>query len=108
MSTGLIENSAKELLPAQTDSILPVFESVRDISRCIAQSDTIKTNKTRIKPLLLLSYIWRVIRELSGDDAYERYIAQHAIKFPDAKPLARKDFFHCQQQEKWNGIRRCC
>ncbi|MDQ3268317.1 MAG: YbdD/YjiX family protein [Pseudomonadota bacterium] len=54
------------------------------------------------------SYVWRAIRELSGDDAYERYIAQHATNDPDTTPLARKDFFLYQQQQKWRGIQRCC
>jgi uncharacterized short protein YbdD (DUF466 family) len=108
MSTGLTERSANELLSGVSDCSLPVSEAVQDINRDIAQSDTLKANKTRIKPLPLLSYIWRAIRELSGDDAYERYIAQHATSFPDTMPLARKDFFLSQQRQKWSGIQRCC
>ena len=108
MGTGLTERSANKLLSMVNDSNLPVFETAEDIHENIAQSDTLKTIETCIKPLSLLSYVWRVIRELSGDDAYERYIAQHAINYPDIKPLARKDFFHYQQQQKWSGIQRCC
>ncbi len=108
MSTGLTERSAHELLSAVNDSSLPVFEAVQDINWDIAQSDTLKANETCIKPPPLLSYIWRAIRELSGDDAYERYIAQHAICFPDTAPLPRKDFFLYQQRQKWSGIQRCC
>lgn len=108
MRRRLIEHSTKELLSAGNDSSLSVFESARDINGCIEQSDTIQADKIGIKFLLLFSHIWRVIRELSGDDAYERYIAQHAIDYPGVRPLARKDFFHCQQQKKWGGIRRCC
>lgn len=108
MTTELTENSANELLPAGNDSSLSMFKSARDLNLSIAQSDTLQTNKIGIKLFLLLSHMWRVIRELSGDDAYERYIAQHAIDYPDVRPLARKDFFHCQQQKKWSGVRRCC
>ena len=74
--------------------------------------------------------LWSVVRELSGDDAYERYLAHwrehHA---GEAAPLAREDaplaredaplaredaplgraaFFRAEQARKWNGIRRCC
>jgi len=108
MGTGLTDRSTNESLSAVNDSSLPVFETAEDIHQYIAQSDTLKTIETCIKPLSLLSYVWRVIRELSGDDAYERYIAQHATNYPDATPLTRKDFFLYQQQQKWSGIQRCC
>jgi len=108
MGTGLTERSANESLSAVNDSSFPVFETAEDIDQYIAQSDTLRTNETCIEPLPLLSYIWRAIRELSGDDAYERYIAQHAANYPDTTPLARKDFFLYQQQQKWSGIQRCC
>jgi uncharacterized short protein YbdD (DUF466 family) len=52
---------------------------------------------------------WRAIRQLSGDDAYERYLAHHADCHAHAAvPLSRKEFFRQQQQAKWGGIRRCC
>ena len=108
MVTGLTERSANNSLSSVNDSSLPVFETAGDIHQYIAQSDTLKTIETCIKPLSLLSYVWRVIRELSGDDAYERYIAQHATNYPGITPLARKDFFLYQQQQKWSGIQRCC
>ncbi|MCE9551221.1 MAG: YbdD/YjiX family protein [Betaproteobacteria bacterium] len=108
MGTRLTERSANESLSAVNDSSLSVFETAEDIHQYTAQRDTLKANETGIKPLSLLSYVWRVIRELSGDDAYERYIAQHATNFPDTTPLARKDFFLYQQQKKWSGIQRCC
>ena len=108
MGTGLTDRSANESLSAVNDSSLPVFETAKDIHHYIAQSDTLKTIETGIKPLSLWSYVWRAIRELSGDDAYERYIAQHATNYPDTTLLARKDFFLYQQQQKWSGIQRCC
>ena len=108
MGTRLIERSVNESLSAVSDSRLPVFETTQDVSRYIAQSATLRTNKIRIDPFPWWSYVWRVIRELSGDDAYERYIAQHATNDPDTTPLARKDFFVYQQQQKWRGIQRCC
>ena len=51
---------------------------------------------------------WRFVRRLSGDDAYERYLAHHAACHAEMPPLSRKEYFQRQQQQKWNGIRRCC
>jgi uncharacterized short protein YbdD (DUF466 family) len=59
---------------------------------------------------------WATLRELTGDDAYERYLAHwrehHA---GDGAPLAREDaplgraaFFRAEQRRKWDGVRRCC
>ncbi|MDO9102668.1 MAG: CstA-like transporter-associated (seleno)protein [Candidatus Nitrotoga sp.] len=109
MGTGLIEKSVSESFSVVSDSSLPVFETGRDINRCVAQSGTLTANEeVCVKPFQLLSYVWRVIRELSGDDAYERYIAQHTTSSPDITPLARKDFYLYQQRKKWSGIQRCC
>lgn len=57
-----------------------------------------------------LHRIWAVLRELTGDDAYERYLAhwrsQHAT---DAGvPLDRAAFCREEQRRKWEGVRRCC
>jgi uncharacterized short protein YbdD (DUF466 family) len=51
---------------------------------------------------------WRIMRELSGDDAYERYLQHSAGKHPHLTPLSRKAFFKQEQTRKWNGVRRCC
>ena len=48
------------------------------------------------------------LRELSGDDAYERYLAHWQEHQHDSQPLDRKSFYHLQQQQKWSGITRCC
>jgi uncharacterized short protein YbdD (DUF466 family) len=52
--------------------------------------------------------LWRRIRELSGDDGYERYLAHHAIAHPDVAPLSRALWFAREQQQKWTGVKRCC
>jgi uncharacterized short protein YbdD (DUF466 family) len=50
-----------------------------------------------------------VLRTVTGDDAYERYLAhwrtQHA---GEGSPLDRKAFFRSELERKWNGIKRCC
>lgn len=56
----------------------------------------------------LLRALWRFIRQVSGDDGYERYLARHATLHPDRSPLARGAWFAHQQQKKWAGVKRCC
>lgn len=61
---------------------------------------------TRLKNLLRRA--WQSIRELSGDDAYERYLAHHAACHADTAPRTRQEFFRHEQRQKWEGIKRCC
>lgn len=57
-----------------------------------------------------LKQIWNIARRLSGDDAYERYLAHwrehHA--HDGGQPLSRQAFFKAEQERKWNEVRRCC
>jgi uncharacterized short protein YbdD (DUF466 family) len=53
---------------------------------------------------------WAVLREVSGDDAYERYLA-HRRECPALQghtPPSRAAFFAEEQRRKWDGVRRCC
>jgi uncharacterized short protein YbdD (DUF466 family) len=58
----------------------------------------------------LLRRLWSALRALSGDDAYERYVAhwrsRHAAS--GGAPLDRVAFVEQQQRRKWEGINRCC
>ncbi len=63
---------------------------------------------TLIKLKQRCSSVWSVLRELSGDDAYERYLKHHAISHPLETPLERAAFFKAEQRRKWEGVRRCC
>lgn len=56
----------------------------------------------------MLQKIWRGVRQLSGDDAYERYLEHHAVSHADTPCLSRKEFFLRREQQKWGGIKRCC
>ena len=57
-----------------------------------------------------LRRIWALLREATGDDAYERYLthwrARHAAA--GATPLDRAAFCREEQRRKWDGVRRCC
>ena len=64
--------------------------------------------------LAKLKVFWRIIRRLSGDDAYEQYL-EHYARYHQADeghechlPLSKADFFKQWQNEKWSGIKRCC
>ncbi|MDG2253145.1 MAG: CstA-like transporter-associated (seleno)protein [Methylophilaceae bacterium] len=58
----------------------------------------------------MFKIIWKFIRALSGDDAYEMYLSNFTIckNHSSKTPLSRKDFYNKQLQEKWNKINRCC
>lgn len=72
------------------------------------------TAQTKIKT------IWKNIRRLSGDDAYEQYLqhyaehqaahqAAHQAELQTAEPpLSREAFFKEWQDKKWKGVKRCC
>lgn len=59
-----------------------------------------------------LKLFFQHLRQLSGDDAYERYLdhyAKHHATHADAPvPLTRTAFFKQWQDQKWNGVKRCC
>ncbi len=59
-----------------------------------------------------LKHLWHLLRQLSGDDAYERYLKHHFefhANSVDARPaLSRKAFYTLMQDEKWKGVKRCC
>lgn len=55
-----------------------------------------------------LTQLWSAIRQLSGDDAYERYLQHHAEHHVETPPLSREAFFKQWQDGKWKGIKRCC
>jgi len=52
---------------------------------------------------------WVVLRRVSGDDAYERYLAHWREQHQgEGLPMDRKTFHASEIQRRWNGIRRCC
>ena len=57
-----------------------------------------------------LRRVWGVIRELTGDDAYERYLTHWRTHHgPEGvAPLDRAAFCREEQRRKWEGVRRCC
>jgi len=56
----------------------------------------------------VLRQLWRTLREISGDDAYERYLEHHRTRHPGEAPLDRRAFFRDEQRRKWSCVNRCC
>jgi len=63
---------------------------------------------------LFFNILWLNIRQLSGDDAYERYL-QHYVEHHQygsvggvEPPLSKEAFFKEWQDKKWTGVKRCC
>lgn len=60
--------------------------------------------------------LWRMVRRLSGDDAYEQYLKHYAEAHSGIEEnaeelpplLSREEFFKQWQDGKWKGIKRCC
>jgi uncharacterized short protein YbdD (DUF466 family) len=60
--------------------------------------------------------LWRMVRRLSGDDAYEQYLKHYTeshCSIEDNREvlpalLSREEFFKQWQDGKWKGVKRCC
>ena len=55
-----------------------------------------------------LKQIWQYLRQVSGDDAYERYVAHHRQAHPGEAPMTQEQYFRKRQNEKWSKVSRCC
>jgi uncharacterized short protein YbdD (DUF466 family) len=55
-----------------------------------------------------LQSLWHLLRTLTRDDAYERYLKHHARSHAELCPLGRREFYLNEQQRKWTGVSRCC
>jgi uncharacterized short protein YbdD (DUF466 family) len=55
-----------------------------------------------------LNLLWHYLREVTGDDAYERYIAHRKLAHAGEAHLTRPQFFKLRQEEKWSKVSRCC
>lgn len=46
--------------------------------------------------------VWRIVRTISGDDAYDRYLAGR-----DGSPLSRREFYDQRLHQKWDRLSAC-
>jgi len=49
-----------------------------------------------------------LLRGVTGDDAYEKYLAHMRLTAPQEAPLGAREFFRAQQERKWSCINGCC
>lgn len=106
MSNSVVEKNLEETTSAAGAGDQSIWAAGKDMARQ-TESDAV-VHAAGCKSQSFWQRAWSIIRELSGDDAYERYLAHHSACRPGSMPLARKDFFRNQQQKKWGGIQRCC
>ncbi|TAM82621.1 MAG: YbdD/YjiX family protein [Acidobacteria bacterium] len=55
---------------------------------------------------IVLSALWNYIREVSGENDYDRYCAR--VTADGGNPLGRRDFYEQRQREKYSRLSRCC
>jgi len=91
---------------------IAALRGARFLAYPIGMSRSLCSVRLALKPLATvlqsLGRGWRIIRRLSGDDGYERYLAHHTAAHADTRPLSRGAWFAHQQQKKWAGVKRCC
>ncbi|MEY4763284.1 MAG: hypothetical protein RLZZ200_3141 [Pseudomonadota bacterium] len=49
-----------------------------------------------------------LLRGVTGDDAYEKYLAHYERTKPPHPPLSAEEFFRAQIDQKWNCVSGCC
>jgi uncharacterized short protein YbdD (DUF466 family) len=56
----------------------------------------------------LLRRIWTGLRAVTGDDAYERYLAHRRERHAGEPPLDRGAFYRAELDRRWSRPSRCC
>jgi uncharacterized short protein YbdD (DUF466 family) len=46
---------------------------------------------------------WEYLKEISGENAYDRYLQVHAATHPDKPPMRRGEFYRHRQDEKYSN-----
>jgi uncharacterized short protein YbdD (DUF466 family) len=49
-----------------------------------------------------------LLRGVTGDDAYEKYLAHHQRQQTSEAPLSAEAFFRAQMEQRWSCINGCC
>ena len=50
-----------------------------------------------------LRAIWDYLKEISGENAYDRYLAVHTATHPGKSAMSRGEFYRARQYEKYNN-----
>jgi uncharacterized short protein YbdD (DUF466 family) len=49
-----------------------------------------------------------LLRGVTGDDAYDKYLAHMRASAPAETPMSARDFFRAQLENKWSCVSGCC
>jgi uncharacterized short protein YbdD (DUF466 family) len=49
-----------------------------------------------------------LLRGVTGDDAYEKYLAHMRASAPQETPMSAREFYRAQLENKWSCINGCC
>jgi uncharacterized short protein YbdD (DUF466 family) len=49
-----------------------------------------------------------LLRGVTGDDAYDKYLAHMKRTQPGERPMSAEAFFRAQLEQKWNCVNGCC
>lgn len=52
--------------------------------------------------------LWSGLRAVTGDDAYERYLAHCRERHPGAPAPDRAAFYAAELERRWQQVNRCC
>jgi uncharacterized short protein YbdD (DUF466 family) len=102
VATNGVEARATELRATAVEAI-----AAGDVAAGDAEASAIAA-RSRPAVLRWLAAGWTYLRAVSGDDAYERYLAHHAVEHAGQSPMSRKAYFAERQRRKWTGVTRCC
>jgi uncharacterized short protein YbdD (DUF466 family) len=50
-----------------------------------------------------LRAIWNYLKEISGENAYDRYLAVHTATHSDKRAMTRGEFYRARQDDKYNN-----
>jgi uncharacterized short protein YbdD (DUF466 family) len=60
------------------------------------------------RALLFCAQGWQLLRRLSGDDAYERYLEHSRHHATESAPLDRRGFYLREQERRFSGGPTSC
>jgi uncharacterized short protein YbdD (DUF466 family) len=48
-------------------------------------------------------YVWDYLKEVSGENAYDRYLERHYATHPEKEPLKRGEFYRWRQEALYSN-----
>jgi uncharacterized short protein YbdD (DUF466 family) len=49
-----------------------------------------------------------LLRGVTGDDAYDKYLAHMRASRPGEPPMSAREFYRAQLENRWSCINGCC